>query len=142
MALSPEAAQFFDVDLSECSEAVRASDYKIMNVSTLEDALDECETMSIAGTKIGTLRFGKAIKEGFRPANDIFHDRMVRGHVFCTDALAMRVLAAGCTSMRFFDPATFQFSPMDTFRTLRGVERQNRQTLENELIEEIVQQAS
>lgn len=137
MALSPEAAQFFDVDLSECSEAVRASDYKIMNVSTLEDAVDEWETISIAETKIATLAFGKAVKKGFRPANVIFHDRIVRGHVFCTDALAMRVLPAGCTSVRFFDPATLRFWPTDTFRTLRGLERQNQQTLETELVEEI-----
>lgn len=137
MALPENATQFFDVDLSQSSQSVQACDYKIMSVSALEDAIDLSAEPAVTSRDGAVIGFGKAFYPDFQPAYDVFHDRMVRGHVFCTDALALRVLSAGCTSIRFFDPARFQFLPTDTFRTLRGVEWENWETSRTELVEPI-----
>jgi hypothetical protein len=40
----------------------------------------------------------------------------------CTDAFALRVLRAGCTGMRFLDPARLNGAG-SCYRTLRGVEK-------------------
>lgn len=137
MALPAAAAQFFDVDLSQASGSVRACDYKIMSVSTLEDAIDQWNPPALTSPNDAVLGFGKAFRQDFRPTYEAFHDRTERGFVFCTDALAMRVLSSGCSSARFFNPASYQFRPTDTFRTLRGIERENWETSSTELVEAI-----
>ena len=148
MALPPDAAQFFEVDLSGSAARVQANDYKIMNIAVLEDAID----VSQSGLAMGRLAPGSPeiamshgdlrIPPSFHPKYDMFHDRAVRGHVFCTDSLAIRVLKAGCTGVRFFDVTQFRFGKLNPFRTLRGIERDGdwdpiRGTLETELIEAI-----
>lgn len=142
MALSSAAVQFLEVDASRSASGVQANDYKIMNVAILEDAIDISAQVPIMGRSLdgseGIVGFGKSFPSTFRPTHDIFHDRMVRGHVFCTDALALRVLSAGCTDVRFFDPAQFLFRPSDPFRTVRGIEQNSwdatSETFETKLI--------
>ena len=59
--------------------------------------------------------------------------------VFCTDELALRVLRAECTGMRFLDPMDLR--SWNRFRTLRGLEQsewgRKRKTFRNKLIREI-----
>lgn len=148
MALPPDAAQFLEVDLTESAARVQANDYKIMNIAVLEDAID----VSSSDLAMGRLAPGSPeivmshgdlrVAPSFHPKYEMFHDRAVRGHVLCTDALALRVLKAGCTGVRFFDVRQFRFGRLNPFRTLRGVERDgdwdpSRGVLETELIEAI-----
>ena len=56
-----------------------------------------------------------------RPVHEIFVDRFFKA-VYCTDAFAVRVLEAGCTGVRFLDPATPFGVQRGYHRTLRGVE--------------------
>lgn len=145
MALPPAAVQFFDIDASRSAPRVQANDYKVMNVAVLEDAIDMWKASPIIGRALdgseGIVGFGKSFPSTFRPTHEIFHDRVVLGHVFCTDALALRVLRAGCTDVRFFDPARFLFRPSDPFRTVRGIEQSSwdplGKTFETRLIETI-----
>lgn len=145
MALPSSAVQFFDIDASRSTSLVRANDYKIMNVANLADAIDISVQVPIMARALdgseGIVGFGKSFPSTFRPTHEIFHDRVVLGHVFCTDALALRVLRAGCTDVRFFDPARFLFRPSDPFRTVRGIEQNSwdplSKTFETRLIETI-----
>ena len=148
MALPPAAVQYFDVDDSRCSPQIQTNAYKIMNVTVMEDAIDVSSSGLVMGrlakdspeivTGHGNLHF----RQNFHPTYEMFCDRAVLGHDFCTDSLALRVLNAGCTGVRFFDAERFQPASRAPFRTLRGVERTGawdpiHRTLDTELIEPI-----
>ncbi|HYD36173.1 MAG TPA: hypothetical protein VEA60_01080, partial [Allosphingosinicella sp.] len=65
-----------------------------------------------------------AIDVNATPRHRLFHDEQFIGSRFCTDELAMAVLRAGCTGVRFFDPRHSDSSAPMRFRTLRGVEQE------------------
>jgi hypothetical protein len=64
-----------------------------------------------------------AIRADFEPVHALFHDRFFFD-VLCTDDFAVRVLKAGCTGMRFFDPAQLSMAMPMRFRTLQGIEEE------------------
>lgn len=127
MNLTDEAVQFFNVDASESDATPRSMDYKIMNVSTAHDMADRERSIY---SELWLPPSGPMIAIGVRsialtgnvPEFAIAHDEYFRGHVFCTDALAMRVLQAGCTGVRFVEPTDASSFPGTRFRTLHGIE--------------------
>lgn len=64
-----------------------------------------------------------AFRPGAELAHPIFYDRFFK-LIICTDELALRVLWAGCTGLRFVDPARLR-DGLGPYRTLRGVEEDN-----------------
>jgi hypothetical protein len=129
MAMSPSEVQFFDVDASESAAGPRSKAYKLMNVAVAEDVADlerSKYTLSKLSPESEWLPLGPthiAIRANASPTHDMFHESFFRGHVFCNDALAMRVLEAGCTGIRFLDFSE-QITRPPRFRTLRGIEEE------------------
>jgi hypothetical protein len=80
-----------------------------------------------------------AFRQEAEPSHEIFYDQFFKV-AFCTDELALRVLRAGCTGMRFLDPARLNRAGSN-HRTLRGVEESEwdpvRMTFRDKLIREI-----
>jgi len=75
------------------------------------------------------------------PKHEIFYDRFFK-LLYCTDELALRVLRAGCSGIRFFDPTRRFGGPASAFRTLRGLEHEDkwdpfRKILRTKLIQEM-----
>lgn len=146
LRLPPHAVQYFDVDAGSSSARVRENNYKIMNVASLEDAVDTASSSLVMGRLTPSspemvMSHGDLVFADCTPRYEMFHDRVVRGHVFCSDALALRVLVAGCTGVRFFDPTRYRFARPNVFRTVRGVEREDwnadTDALETRLVEPI-----
>lgn len=128
MALEPSAVQFFDVDASQSAPVPRSMNYKIMVIPITEDISDpsksnymSCDLPGGAKSMINVQRI--AVRADFEPVHNLFHDRFFH-EAFCTDEFAVRVLKAGCTGMRFFDPAQLSIGMAMRFRTLRGVEEE------------------
>jgi hypothetical protein len=122
MALGPSDIQYFEVDSSRAAPLPRSKRYQIMHVPVAEEVSDpEHSEYSLRHRPEGVELFGRPRTVAFRPdaepAHEIFYDRFFKV-TFCTDALALRVLKAGCTGMRFLDPDLRN----GLFRTLRGLE--------------------
>jgi hypothetical protein len=143
MALGRSDIQYFDVDFSQPAPLPRSKHYQIMHVPVIEDVSD-LERSEYAlrhrpqGVEVLGIPGAVAFRSDAEPAHEIFDDRFFKV-VFCTDELALRVLRAGCTQMRFLDPADLR--GWNRFRTLRGVEESNwdakRKRFCNTLIREI-----
>jgi hypothetical protein len=141
MALGPSDIQYFEVDSSRAAPLPRSKRYQIMHVPVAEDVSDPKHSeYSLRHRPEGVELFGRPASVAFRPdaepVHEIFYDRFFKV-TFCTDALALRVLKAGCTGMRFLDPNLHN----GRFRTLRGLEESKwdraQKALRNKLIREI-----
>jgi len=143
MALGPADIQYFDVDASRSARSPQSKHYQIMHVPVTEDVSDlKNSDYSSHHSPDGSVRIGSPRVVAFRPdaepRHEIFCDRIFKV-IYCTDEFAMRVLQAGCSGARFFDPAIPFFS---AFRTVRGVEEEEkwdpfRKILRTKLIREI-----
>lgn len=129
MALDPSEIQYLDVDAEQSARLPRAMKYKILNVPVVEEVSDRQNSSFINGPPSSkasegvVLSTGKiAIRPDCAPEHELFSDRFFIGYWFCTDSLALRLLRAGCTGIRFYDPATFGIKGPNRFRTLRGLE--------------------
>lgn len=130
MSLNPLSIQYIDIDASESTALIRSMDYKVMKIRITADVADPCASNYTTpeiypGGPIGSvLRFPQriAIRAGINPTHDLFHDRFF-DEPFCSDELALRVLQARCTGVRFIDPARMVGDRI-AFRTLRGVEEE------------------
>jgi hypothetical protein len=125
MALSPSDIRYFDVDSSQSAPLLRSTNYQLMHVPVTEDVTDpERSDYTFRHRPEGNELWGAPDAVAFRPdaetAHEIFYDRFFR-IALCTDAFALRVLRAGCTGMRFLDPAHLNRAG-SCYRTLRGVE--------------------
>jgi hypothetical protein len=128
MALGPSDIQYFDVDSSQSAPLPRSKRYQLMHVPVAEDVTDPARSdYQFRHRPEGNELWGAPDVVAFRPdaepAHEIFYDRFFK-IALCTDAFAMRVLRAGCTGMRFLDPARLDHVESCT-RTLRGVEKAN-----------------
>jgi hypothetical protein len=128
MALESSAVQFFDVDASQSAPVPRSMNYKIMVISVTEEASDPSMSnyisLPVPHSEISMITAERiTVRPDFVPVHDLFHDRFFL-EVFCTDQLAVRVLKAGCTGMRFFEPAQLSIAVPMRFRTLRGIEEE------------------
>jgi hypothetical protein len=127
MALGPSEVEYLDVDSSQSAPGPRSKNYKIMRVPIVEDVSDveksayytrqfpESSQMMVRASRI-------AIRPDAKPRHELFQDRFFTAYVFCTDALAVRVLKKGCTGMRFLDIEHLSVAEPKRFRTLRGLE--------------------
>ncbi|MBL8537868.1 MAG: hypothetical protein JNM59_10740 [Hyphomonadaceae bacterium] len=100
--LSPADVQYLEVDSSQSGSLASSKHYKILNVPVVE-------TAELASDEVA-LR------------HSLFFHHSSPGQLFCTDALALRVLRAGCTGVRFLELSSLGVSQRQRYRTLRGVE--------------------
>ncbi len=128
MALEFKEIQYFDVDASSSAPLPRSKNYKVINIPVVEDISDpshskyQMRRITPNTPEVPILINEIAIRPDAQPEHQLFWDKFFRGYVFCTDDLAMRVLRAGCTGVRFFDPSRMSLARPKRFRTLRGVE--------------------
>jgi hypothetical protein len=143
MALGPSEIQYLDVDSSRSTPLPRSKLYQIMLVPVTEDVSNpERSAYRLRHRPEGVELWGAPTLVAFRPdaepSHEFFYDRFFKVP-FCTDAFALRVLRAGCTGMRFLDPADLR--GWNRFRPLRGVEESEwdpkRKSFRDKLIREI-----
>jgi hypothetical protein len=146
MALGPADVQCFDVDASQSARLPQSKNYQIMHIPVTEDVSDPKDSeYTYHHFSDGSVTGGSPNVVAFRPdaepAHEIFYDRFFKV-IYFTDAFAMRVLRAGCSGMRFFDPGRPFGGNPSAFRTIRGVEQEVkwdpfRKILRTKLIQEI-----
>jgi hypothetical protein len=146
MALGPKDVQYFEVDTSQSARLPQSKHYQIMHIPVTEDVCDPknsdylCHhrsdgSVSPIGAPLAVFR------PDAEPTHEIFYDRFFKVP-YCTDELALRVLRAGCSGIRFFDPTRPFGGNASAFRTVRGVEQEVkwdpfRKILRTKLIQEI-----
>jgi hypothetical protein len=147
MALVPSDIQYFDVDASQSAPLPQSKHYQIMHIPVTEDVSDPKKSDYICHHRPdgSVVPSGSPHSVAFRPdaepTHEIFYDRFFKT-IYCTDEFALRVLRAGCSGMRFFDPSREWGVPSSRFRTVRGVEQENkwdpfRKKLSTTLVREI-----
>ena len=122
MALDASVVEFLEVDDSQSAALPRSKNYQMM-LPRLEDDLSE-------ESRFGRPKSGRAPREAstiairpdFEADCDLFYDSFFSDVLFCTDALALRVLEAGCAGMSFVDPLGHRNGVRPVRRTLTGVE--------------------
>jgi hypothetical protein len=127
MALDQAEVRFFAVDDSKSAPLPRSKNYQIMEANVAQDVLDPEQSqyqmrqflpdMPLVPNLTGRL----TLRSDAAPKHDLFYDGFFTKELFCTDALALRVLEARCTGLSFMDPNSR--GDQNLFRTLRGIER-------------------
>jgi hypothetical protein len=146
MALGTADVQYFAVDASQSAPLPQSKHYQIMHIPVTEEVSDPdnseylCHHLADGSvTPVGASL--AAFRSDAAPTHEIFYDRFF-WVMYCTDEFALRVLKAGCSGIRFFDPARPFGGNASAFRTVRGVEQEVkwdpfRKILRTRLIEEI-----
>jgi hypothetical protein len=143
MNLDPAGVQYFEVDATRSAAKPRATGYQVMNVPMLESAADLAKSkyFQLPPLSPDLLPMRRAheihIRDDFVTQHEIFVDSAFY-HWFCTEALALRVLKAGCTGVRFIDPKHPIGNQM-RFRTLRGVEANEWDEERDDFVRRVVQ---
>ena len=132
LAQPTDAIQFLPFDLMRASAAARAQDYQWMRVLPRQPAMDiarsDCEVADYINGRTGEPgkylrridRF--ALLDGVVPHTEIFRLDESPAFILATDALAERVLRAGCTGMEFSDPTNLRGGKrVDRIRTADGI---------------------
>ena len=126
MALDLSTVRFLTVDDSHSAPLPRSKNYQIMEPQAAEEVLDLKRTNYQMRPFLPDQPFlpfltGRvALRPDAAPRHELFYDRFLTKELFCTDALAVRVLEAGCTGLKFMDPDSR--GDKNLFRTLRGIE--------------------
>lgn len=123
-----DGVEYRAVDASRsCSEA-RKANYCLMHVLAEESVVDPTRSDYDTSAEMTWLPQGfpfyvrsLALREDAAPRHGLFRDTFARNHIFCTDAIALRALHAGCTGVRFIDPATQRLMAPTRYRTLAGI---------------------
>ena len=146
MALGPSDVQYFEVDASQSAPLPQSKRYQIMHIPVTEDVSDPKNSdytyhHHSDGSVTGGFPHAVAFRPDAEPTHEIFYDRFFKV-IYCTDEFALRVLRAGCSGIRFFDPARPRGGNGSAFRTVRGVEQAVkwdpfRKILRTKLIQEI-----
>jgi hypothetical protein len=128
MALGPTDVQYFDIDSSRSARLPQSKNYHIMHVPVTEAVSDpENSDYTSHHWSDGSVTNGSPIAVAFRPdaqpKHEILYDRFFKV-IYCSDEFALRVLRAGCSGIRFFNPARPVGGDAGAFRTLRGVEQE------------------
>ena len=140
LALPERVVQYWPVELLAGTVEAEAQDYRWMRVLPVRLAMDwarsVCKFRIMTGRNTGhrlliTTKRPKrfAVKPGLRPAAELFWAAEDCGPgPLATDALAERVLRAGCAGVAFQAPRTAHiYQGIKRFRTADGVrERDNR----------------
>ena len=132
LAQPPEVVQFLPIEVVAGGEAVRAQDYMRMHILAQQPAMDiarsDCELEEVTHRVTGRVftrvawinRFVPL--DGLEPRTEIFQPAEAPGRILSTDALAVRVLAAGCTGLEFQDPAVpWHGMRVERIRTTTGI---------------------
>ena len=145
MALDPTDVQYFEVDASRSARFPQSKHYQIMHIPVTEDVSDPNNSDYLSDHHPDGTITGASLAVAFRrdaePKHEIFYDRFFK-LLYCTDELALRVLRAGCSGMRLFDPTRPFGGPASVFRTIRGLEHEekwdpSRKILRTKLIQEM-----
>ena len=134
MALPEWAVSYLPARIEQGSDAARQQDYAVMYVRAFTDAIDidasDCQWERAISAKTGlpyisvspisVMRF----KPWVKPPCDLFIDSTASIELLATDALAERVLQAGCTGIEFVHPL-WMFAPDGNYvlRTADGCGR-------------------
>jgi hypothetical protein len=128
MALDPSEVRFFRVDASHSAARPRSMEYQIMDPTGTEAMSDPensnyelsplLPNVAPVATQVNRLAF----RSDTTTRHDLFHDHFFATDLYCTDAFARRVLAAGCTGVTFVDPNSGRGDEA-LVRTLRGIEK-------------------
>jgi len=142
MALDASVVNFVEVNDSKSAPLPRSKKYQIM-LPLLEDDVSDrkrcryswqprrsrnypqpVERRRIRAKKgdVPPYVYHIAIRPDFEPDCDLFYDSFFADTLFCTDALALRVLEAGCAGMSFVHPDGYRKGRPRVRRTLDGVE--------------------
>ncbi|HEY2133196.1 MAG TPA: DUF1629 domain-containing protein, partial [Acetobacteraceae bacterium] len=132
LAQPDHVIQFAPAELIQGGPEVQAQDYKLMRVIAKQQAMDlkqsdyrkEEHVNRITGEIEIWPRFMRrfVVLENLKPATEIFRIKESTTNILVTDALAERVLRAGCTGMEFVDPENMQVGPrMLRYRTVNGI---------------------
>jgi hypothetical protein len=131
MNLPEGVVQFMPIDLVAGGAQARTQEYQLMRVLAHQPTLDmerSIYTLSDWPDRPGGQRRRArwvdrcVLVEGLRPITEIFRTDETYVMVFVTDALAERVLRAGCTGMEFRDPTLPQRGDrLVRYRTATGV---------------------
>lgn len=147
MALGPSDVQYFDVDASQSASLPQSKHYQIMHIPATEDVSDPQNSdyarqhRSDGSVVPSGIPLSVVFRADAEPTHEIFYDKFFRV-IYCTEELALRVLQAGCSGVRFFDPSCSTGGNSGRFRTVRGVEQEikwdtSRKKLSTKLIREI-----
>jgi hypothetical protein len=134
LAQPPELIQYFPVYLDCQGEAALAQNYKVARILAHQSAMDlqrseykfDFRTGEDGKTMFFHLGFVRkfVLHESFEPKYEVFRvDEAPVVRILATDALAERVLKAGCTGVQFkhLDTPDFPGGTPVTIRTARGV---------------------
>ena len=127
----PTVLQYLPLDLRTGRERARKQDYNLLRVLARQPAMD-CERSvyelgSVTPPGRPTTSFIRFIhsyvlRDDLVPASEIFGDDIVPTSLLAVDALADRVMQAGCTGIRFDDPTTQGvLNGVIRYRTATGV---------------------
>ena len=142
MALDAPVVNFLEVDDSKSAALPRSKRYQIMQPLLEDDVSDKsrsryswqprrlrhrpqsAERRRIRPRKgdVPPYVYSIAVRPDFEPDCDLFYDSFFANTLFCTDALALRVLEAGCVGMSFVSPLGYRKGRPKVRRTLDGVE--------------------
>lgn len=136
LAQPDSVIQYHPIELVSASTEVRAKDYQWMNILACVPAIDmqasqytiEEETTYDTGE---VFRFiwsydHMVIRDDIAPAAELFRVAEDFSTVLASDALAERVMRAGCTGAAFEDPATARsLGPISRYRTATGIEEED-----------------
>jgi hypothetical protein len=123
-----DGVEYRPVDASRSCAEAQAAYYRVMHVMAEESVVDSARSDYDTAPQLSWLPEGfpfyvrsLAVREDAAPQHGLFRDVFARNHIFCTDAMALAALKAGCTGVRFVDPETQRLLRPTRYRTLEGV---------------------
>jgi hypothetical protein len=133
LAQSDPVVQYTPIELVKGGALVRAQEYQRLRVIAWQRVLDlersDCKIEEIYDPATGrNEKFARSVncfvlRDNLHSQSEIFRMRESGSIVLVTDALAERVLRAGCTGMEFTDPSNPRFVGIywERYRTLDGI---------------------
>ena len=131
LAQPADVVQYLPADTSRSHADVQAQDYRRMRLLRRQPVVDMAASdvtmrdIPRAGPDADPIRIPyfrrMAVHEDAAPRYEIFTDTVATARWFCTDALALRVLEAGCTGIDFIAPESYTLFGAKMIRTLDGV---------------------
>jgi hypothetical protein len=132
LAQPAHVVQFVPVDLVRGGARARRQDYRLMRVLAKYPSVDRSSPLSVmkpvTSWLTGETEFWLdmlrpiLLRRDFDPPEDIFRVAERPSQILVSDALAERVLRAGCTGVDFGDPGTVHWRPyIERTRTAAGI---------------------
>ena len=133
MALAPGVVQYLPVDVRATDPRVHAMSYQALHVIARQPTIDlrrsdveiEVKVDRHIGGTYTAVKFWRQfiLNADLQPQTDLFHPAEVWTVIFATDALAERVMKAGCLGVAFEHPEQrFLSDEPKLIRTARGIE--------------------